>query len=159
MSWLKSLGRRLVGWRSRECRCGIKTNCSQTALLRMLIRASSSWLSVMVFLRVLSDSSLKTVCSGLMSRRTTQRSFIDSLCEDVLPEEKFLRLSFFGPLLVHTLGLRYLRLDCEASRARLRALYERIGFRFHSNKLVGPYFVARYEYDVREISPGTQKPK
>jgi ribosomal protein S18 acetylase RimI-like enzyme len=59
----------------------------------------------------------------------------------------------------HTLGLRYLRLDCEASRARLRALYERIGFRFHSNKLVGPYFVARYAYDVREISPGTQKPK
>ena len=56
----------------------------------------------MVFLRVLSDSSLKTVCSGLMSRSTTQRSFIDSLCEDVLPEEKFLRLSFFGPLLVHT---------------------------------------------------------
>lgn len=59
----------------------------------------------------------------------------------------------------HTLGLRYLRLDCEASRARLRALYERIGFRFHSNKQVGPYFVARYEYDVTEISPGTQKPQ
>jgi GNAT superfamily N-acetyltransferase len=59
----------------------------------------------------------------------------------------------------HTLGRRYLRLDCEASRARLRAVYERVGFRFHSNKQVGPYFVARYEYDVTEISPGTQKPK
>jgi GNAT superfamily N-acetyltransferase len=59
----------------------------------------------------------------------------------------------------HTLGLRYLRLDCEASRARLRAVYERIGFQFHSNKQVGPYFVARYEYDIRQISPSTRKPK
>jgi GNAT superfamily N-acetyltransferase len=57
----------------------------------------------------------------------------------------------------HTLGRRYLRLDCEASRARLRALYERIGFRFHSNKQVGPYFVARYEFDVTEISPSTRR--
>jgi GNAT superfamily N-acetyltransferase len=30
----------------------------------------------------------------------------------------------------HTLGLRYLRLDCEASRARLRALYELSDFGF-----------------------------
>jgi GNAT superfamily N-acetyltransferase len=59
----------------------------------------------------------------------------------------------------HTLGLRYVRLDCEASRARLRAVCERIGFRFHSNKQVGPYFVARYEYDVMEISPSTRKLK
>jgi GNAT superfamily N-acetyltransferase len=59
----------------------------------------------------------------------------------------------------HTLGRRFLRLDCEVSRARLRAVYERIGFRFHSNKQVGPYFVARYEYDVTEISPSTRKPK
>jgi hypothetical protein len=57
------------------------------------------------------------------------------------------------------LGRRYLRLDCEASRTRLRAVYERIGFRFHSDKQVGSYFIARYEYDVAEISPGTQKPK
>jgi GNAT superfamily N-acetyltransferase len=53
----------------------------------------------------------------------------------------------------HTLGRRYLRLDCEASRPRLRAVYERAGFRFHSDKQVGPYFVARYEYDVVEIAP------
>ena len=59
----------------------------------------------------------------------------------------------------HTLGRRYLRLDCEASRARLRAIYERVGFRFHSNKQVGPYFVARYEYGIGEILRGTQKPK
>ncbi len=59
----------------------------------------------------------------------------------------------------YTLGRRYLRLDCESSRTRLRAVYERIGFRFHSSKQVGPYFVARYEYDVTEISPSTRKPK
>ena len=52
----------------------------------------------------------------------------------------------------HSLGRRYLRLDCEASRAGLRAVYERMGFRFHSDRQVGPYFVARYEYDINEIS-------
>jgi GNAT superfamily N-acetyltransferase len=55
----------------------------------------------------------------------------------------------------YTLGRRYLRLDCEASRLRVRAIYERVGFRFHSNKHVGPYFVARYQFDVTEISPPT----
>ncbi|HSE90482.1 MAG TPA: GNAT family N-acetyltransferase [Candidatus Binatia bacterium] len=59
----------------------------------------------------------------------------------------------------HELGRRYLRLDCEASRTRLRAVYKRIGFQFHSNRQVGPYFVARYEYNVTEISRGTKKPK
>jgi GNAT superfamily N-acetyltransferase len=59
----------------------------------------------------------------------------------------------------HALGRRHLRLDCEVSRTRLRAVYERIGFRFHSQNVVGPYFVARYEYDVTEISPETQKPR
>ena len=42
--------------------------------------------------------------------------------------------------------LKYLRLDTEASRIRLRAVYERFGFKLHSEKQVGPYFVARYEY-------------
>lgn len=55
----------------------------------------------------------------------------------------------------HALGRRYLRLDCEASRPRLQAIYDRMGFRFHSNRQVGSYYVARYEYDVREISPST----
>lgn len=55
----------------------------------------------------------------------------------------------------HALDRRYLRLDCEAFRTRLRALYERVGFRFHSNRQVGSYFVARYDYDVTEISPST----
>jgi catechol 2,3-dioxygenase-like lactoylglutathione lyase family enzyme/GNAT superfamily N-acetyltransferase len=43
------------------------------------------------------------------------------------------------------LGRRSLRLDCDASRPRLRALYERMGFRHHSDRQVGPYSVARYE--------------
>jgi GNAT superfamily N-acetyltransferase len=47
-----------------------------------------------------------------------------------------------------SLGRDYLRLDCEASRPRLRAVYERFGFRHHSDRQVGPYFVSRYEYDV-----------
>jgi GNAT superfamily N-acetyltransferase len=48
----------------------------------------------------------------------------------------------------HSLGRRYLRLDCEASRPCLRAIYECFGFRHHSDKQVGPYFVSRYEYEV-----------
>ena len=46
------------------------------------------------------------------------------------------------------LGKRYLRLDCDASRPKLRAMYERFGFRFHSFRQVGPYYVARYEYPL-----------
>jgi GNAT superfamily N-acetyltransferase len=46
------------------------------------------------------------------------------------------------------LGRRFLRLDCEASRPRLRAVYERQGFRHHSDREVGPYFVARYEQEL-----------
>jgi GNAT superfamily N-acetyltransferase len=41
---------------------------------------------------------------------------------------------------------RYLRLDCEASRLRLRAFYEGFGFHHHSDRQVGPYFVSRYQY-------------
>jgi GNAT superfamily N-acetyltransferase len=44
-----------------------------------------------------------------------------------------------------SLGKQSLRLDCDAERARLRDLYERFGFRFHSFRQVGPYYVARYE--------------
>ena len=45
-----------------------------------------------------------------------------------------------------SLGKRFLRLDCDADRVKLRALYEAAGFRFHSYRQVGPYYVARYEY-------------
>lgn len=44
-----------------------------------------------------------------------------------------------------SLGKKYLRLDCDADRLRLRDLYERFGFRFHSFRQVGAYYVARYE--------------
>ena len=44
-----------------------------------------------------------------------------------------------------TLGKSYLRLDCDAERIRLRGLYEQFGFRLHSYRQVGAYYVARYE--------------
>ncbi|MEH2236472.1 GNAT family N-acetyltransferase [Nostoc sp.] len=47
-----------------------------------------------------------------------------------------------------THGKRYLRLDCDASRPRLRAVYEGFGFRHHSDRQVGAYFVSRYEYKI-----------
>jgi GNAT superfamily N-acetyltransferase len=50
------------------------------------------------------------------------------------------------------LGRRFLRLDCEASRPRLRAVYERFGFLHHSDRQVGPYFVSRYEYDLSQLN-------
>ncbi len=59
-----------------------------------------------------------------------------------------------GPLLewatkrAASLGRRFLRLDCDAARLRLRAVYERFGFRYHSDRQVGPYLVARYELPV-----------
>jgi len=43
------------------------------------------------------------------------------------------------------LGRPFLRLDCDAMRPSLRAFYERQGFVFHSEKTVGPFFVARYQ--------------
>ena len=47
-----------------------------------------------------------------------------------------------------TLGKRYLRLDCDDERVRLKAVYERFGFRLHSHRQVGSYYVARYECKV-----------
>lgn len=46
------------------------------------------------------------------------------------------------------LSRSYLRLDCEASRPKLRAIYEKFGFVHHSDRQVGPYFVARYQLKV-----------
>ena len=46
------------------------------------------------------------------------------------------------------LGRSYLRLDCDKSRPKLMALYEGLGFQFHSFRQVGPYYVARYEYPL-----------
>jgi GNAT superfamily N-acetyltransferase len=46
------------------------------------------------------------------------------------------------------LGRSCLRLDCEADRQELRAIYERFGFRLHSYRDVGPYHLSRYEYAI-----------
>ena len=43
------------------------------------------------------------------------------------------------------LGRTSLRLDCDITRMALRRLYERFGFRYHSEWHAGPYHVARYE--------------
>jgi GNAT superfamily N-acetyltransferase len=65
-----------------------------------------------------------------------------------------------GPILLawaadHTrrLGRPCLRLDTEASRSRLRALYEAFGFRLHSLSAFGPYHVARYQLNLAANSP------
>ena len=53
-----------------------------------------------------------------------------------------------------TLGRRYLRLDCEASRAHLRKVYEQFGFRHHSDRHVGLYFVSRYQFEIQPVIHG-----
>jgi GNAT superfamily N-acetyltransferase len=53
----------------------------------------------------------------------------------------------------HRLGRRYLRLDCDVSRPRLRAVYEHFGFTHHSDRHVGPYFVSRYELPLPRPGP------
>ena len=47
------------------------------------------------------------------------------------------------------LGRSHLRLDCEADRRELRAIYEQFGFRLHSYRDVGPHHLSRYEYVIR----------
>jgi GNAT superfamily N-acetyltransferase len=48
-----------------------------------------------------------------------------------------------------SLGRDWLRLDCDAARPKLRGVYERFGFRYHDDRQVGPYYVARYEFAVK----------
>ena len=47
-----------------------------------------------------------------------------------------------------TEGRKFLRLDCESDRRKLRAVYERFGFEYHSDRQVGPYHVARYQREL-----------
>jgi GNAT superfamily N-acetyltransferase len=47
------------------------------------------------------------------------------------------------------LGRVYLRLDCEVDRPRLRRMYEDFGFRYHSDRHVDRFSVARYELPLR----------
>lgn len=46
------------------------------------------------------------------------------------------------------LGRHFVRLDCVADRPRLRLVYDNFGFKHHSDRQVGAYFVARYEYAI-----------
>jgi GNAT superfamily N-acetyltransferase len=48
-------------------------------------------------------------------------------------------------------GREALRLDCDADRAKLRALYEAFGFRLHSHRQVGRYYVSRYELPLDPV--------
>jgi GNAT superfamily N-acetyltransferase len=45
-------------------------------------------------------------------------------------------------------GCRFVRLDTDAFRPRLRAVYEAQGFLFRDERVVGPHTVARYELRV-----------
>ncbi|MDH3494897.1 MAG: GNAT family N-acetyltransferase, partial [Acidobacteriota bacterium] len=47
-------------------------------------------------------------------------------------------------------GKRFLRLDC-ADRPKLREVYEKMGFIFHSVKRRSPYNVIRYEFDLNKL--------
>jgi GNAT superfamily N-acetyltransferase len=78
--------------------------------------------------------------SAFVHRLAVRRRFAGGAVSSALLEWAVLR--------TRSLGRRFLRLDCEESRPRLRQVYERFGFRHHSDRQVGPYFVARYEYDV-----------
>jgi GNAT superfamily N-acetyltransferase len=49
------------------------------------------------------------------------------------------------------LGKHFLRLDCVADRPRLRLVYDNFGFKHHSDRQVGSYFVARYEYEICDL--------
>ncbi len=60
----------------------------------------------------------------------------------------------FAAQRTEALGRPYLRLDCESSRPRLRAMYEAFGFRYHSDLEVGPYHVSRYVYAVGQREGG-----
>jgi GNAT superfamily N-acetyltransferase len=49
-------------------------------------------------------------------------------------------------------GAAFLRLDCDRERPRLRQVYERFGFRFHSERDMGGIVVARYELPTSAAS-------
>jgi GNAT superfamily N-acetyltransferase len=73
-------------------------------------------------------------------RLAVRRAFADAGVSQAL-------LSFAAER-ARTLGRAWLRLDCEAQRPKLRAVYERFGFAHHSDFRVGPRWVARYELRV-----------
>jgi GNAT superfamily N-acetyltransferase len=50
--------------------------------------------------------------------------------------------------LTRELGRPFLRLDCASGRPKLRAVYERFGFSFHSHKMLGDRSFDRFELSV-----------
>jgi GNAT superfamily N-acetyltransferase len=46
------------------------------------------------------------------------------------------------------LGRKYVRLDCAADRPALRRVYEVFGFRFHDERNMGSFVVARYQFEA-----------
>ena len=81
--------------------------------------------------------------SGLKPDRTTRPTFTAWRSGGI-----FSRCGISAALLAWTaqrtasIGQRFLQLDCEVHRTRLRALYEEFGFRHHSYRQAGPYYVA-----------------
>ncbi|MBA4104604.1 MAG: N-acetyltransferase [Pirellula sp.] len=47
-----------------------------------------------------------------------------------------------------SLNRRFVRLDCDAARAKLKALYEGFGFVHHSDRQVGAYNISRFQFPV-----------
>jgi GNAT superfamily N-acetyltransferase len=78
--------------------------------------------------------------SAFIHRLAVRRSFAGGAISTTLMQWAVERSREFGK--------HFLRLDCAAERSRLRLVYERFGFQHHSDRQVGPYFVARYEYKV-----------
>jgi GNAT superfamily N-acetyltransferase len=70
------------------------------------------------------------------------------------------RLLRWGVERTRALNRQYLRLDCVASRLRLRVIYETFGFRYHGDQHFDHALdaVARYEYDVRIARGGIHQP-
>jgi hypothetical protein len=46
------------------------------------------------------------------------------------------------------LGRKYLRMDTETTRLKLRERYERYGFQYHSERNMGRFSVIRYQYQI-----------
>jgi hypothetical protein len=82
--------------------------------------------------------------SAFVHRLAVRRRFAGGIVSSAMLHWAVLR--------TRSVGRRFLRLDCEASRSKLRAVYERFGFTHHSDRQVGPYFVSRYEYDVTKLA-------
>jgi hypothetical protein len=83
-----------------------------------------------------------------MHARLKRPTCIASRCDARSPAARFRARCSSSPWRARELGRPLLRLDCEAARPRLRAIYERFGFSHHSDFSAGPYRVARYELRV-----------